>query len=329
MNLKSADCGLLFKCFTFHASYWPTSIQVNANTNLWCEDHCKTANIDNTFSGTISDFCYCRTTTPNSNQQKADDECTSYCPDNSVEICGRSSDRLTVSKIDRTTLTVTTTISQITTLTSLAIASSLTTTNIDMRTTDTATSTISQITTATSPAIEESLTTTTTEMKTTDISPAVVTTELFRTSSEHLPYSISTVTSQTSTYTNTDVALSTTDRVNQKKMLCECPKSLVNTKWHFLDEMDITDSEATEIILQHFYQNILPEMTVDKKAVTKEVRKRTSAVNKTQPAQFIGWGCIVFLILPVVTLVSIDLLNCCIYVQKRVRRNKRKRINSM
>ncbi|CAG2220991.1 unnamed protein product [Mytilus edulis] len=255
LNIKSADCGLLYKCFTFHASYWPTSIQVNANTNLWCEDHCKTANMDNTFSGTISDFLLLSKTTPNSNQQKAANECTSYCP-------------------DRTTSTVTTTISQITTLTSLAIASSLTTTNIDMRTTDTATSTISQITTATSPAIEESLTTTTTEMKTTDTSPAVVTTESFRTSSENLPYSISTVTSQTSTYTNTDVALSTTDRVNQKKMLCECPQSLVNTKWHFLDEMDITDSEATEIILQHFYQNILPEITVDKKSSNKRGSKK-------------------------------------------------------
>ncbi|VDI74494.1 Hypothetical predicted protein, partial [Mytilus galloprovincialis] len=277
-----------------------------------------------------SDFCYCRTTTPYWKHQKAANECTSYCPGTSVEICGRSFDRATVSKIDRTTPTVTTTISQITTATSLAIASSLTTTNIDMRTTDTATSTISQITTATSPAIEESLTTTSTEMKTTGTSPAVVTTESFTTTSTNLPYSTSTVTTKTSTHTNTDVTLSTTDRGNQNKMLCECPKSSVNTKWHFLDEMDLTDSEATEIILQHFYQNILPEITVDKKAVTKEVRKRTSAVNKTQPAQFIGWGCIVFLILPVVILVSIDLLNCCIYFQRRrSRRNKRNQINPM
>ncbi|CAG2244458.1 CD224 [Mytilus edulis] len=210
-----------------------------------------------------SDRCYCRTTTPHSSQQRAEDECTSKCPGKLSEICGRSFNRATVYIIDRTPEPVTTKITQMTTATSLAT--------------------------------EEMPTTTSTEMITTDTSPEKATTESFRTSSENLPYSISTVTSQTSTYTNTDVALSTTDRVNQKKMLCECPQSLVNTKWHFLDEMDITDSEATEIILQHFYQNILPEITVDKKAVTKEVRKRTSAVNKTQPAQFIGWGCILIL----------------------------------
>ncbi|VDI74490.1 Hypothetical predicted protein [Mytilus galloprovincialis] len=209
--MKSADCGLYFECLKFNNGYWSKGIQDNTNTNLRCEKHCKADDIDNSFSGTISDFCYCRKTTPNSNQQKAANECTSYCPGNSVEICGRSSDRLTVSKIDRTTPTVTTTISQITTATSLAIASSLTTTNIDMRTTDTATSTISQITTATSPAIEESLTTTSTEMKTTGTSPAVVTTESFTTTSTNLPYSTSTVTTKTSTHTNTDVTLSTTD----------------------------------------------------------------------------------------------------------------------
>ncbi|VDI74492.1 Hypothetical predicted protein [Mytilus galloprovincialis] len=211
--MKSADCGLYFKCYIFDTSYWSTSIQDNANTNLWCENHCKTDNIENKYSGTVSDRCYCRKTTPSSSYKRAEDECTSKCPGKLSEICGSSSysKRVTVYKIDRTTPTVTTTISQITTTTSLAIASSLTTTNIDMRTTDTATSIISKITTATSPAIEESLTTTSTEMRTTDTSPAVVTTESFRTSSENLPYSISTVTTKHSTHTNTDVPLSTTD----------------------------------------------------------------------------------------------------------------------
>ncbi|VDI53867.1 Hypothetical predicted protein [Mytilus galloprovincialis] len=205
--MKSADCGLYFKCFNFATTYWSTSIQDNANTNLWCENYCKYDDIDNTYSGTVSDRCYCRTTTAPSSQQKPEEECTSKCPGKLSEICGRSSNRATVYKIDRTPEPVTTKITQMTTATSLAT--------------------------------EEMPTTTSTEMTTTDTSPEKATTESFRTSSENLPYSISTVTSHTSTYTNTDVALSTTDRVNQTKMLCECPKSLVNTKWHFLDEMDI------------------------------------------------------------------------------------------
>ncbi|CAC5395662.1 unnamed protein product [Mytilus coruscus] len=294
MNLKNADCALHFKCYGYANSYWDTVIQNNAVTNIWCENHCKAADIDYTFSGTISDICYCRKTQPPSDYVQPDNECTRNCPGASSEICGSfSANRITVSIIDRTPDTVTTTISQTTSLTSLAIGESPSTTCMDMLTTDT--------------------------------SPTKETSESFSTSSENPQYSISTVTSQTSTHTNTDVAFLTTDRMNQRKMLCECPKRLVNTKWHFLDEMDITDSEAIEIILQNFYQNVLPDIAVDKKAVTKEVRKRNSAVNRTKSAQFIGWGCIVFLVLPVVILVSIDLLNCWIYFQTRSRHNIRNR----
>ncbi|XP_076080122.1 glutathione hydrolase 1 proenzyme-like [Mytilus galloprovincialis] len=64
----------------------------------------------------------------------------------------------------------------------------------------------------TSLAVGESPTTTSTDMITTDTSPAIVTTESSSTTTTNLPYSILTVTSQTSTHTNTDVTFSTTER---------------------------------------------------------------------------------------------------------------------
>ncbi|XP_076081351.1 uncharacterized protein LOC143052247 [Mytilus galloprovincialis] len=110
-----------------------------------------------------------------------------------------------------------------------------------------------------------------------------------------------------------------------KKLLCKCPKRLLKTKWHFLDGKNITNLEVKKIVLEDFNKNIKSEISVDKKTVSKEVRKKNSSANKRKSSQNIGWGCIVFLILPVVFLIFIDILNCCIHFRSRLGGRKRNR----
>ncbi|VDI55960.1 Hypothetical predicted protein, partial [Mytilus galloprovincialis] len=131
---------------------------------------------------------------------------------------------------------------------------------------------------------------------------------------------VSSETSSATVMTETSTPARTVKR--SKKLLCECPKKFCNTKWHFLDGLEIRDSDVMKIVLEDFYQNILSEITIDKKYVTKEVRKRNSAVNKTKSAKFIGTGCIVFLILPMVIVIAIDLLKCCSHFRTRSYRKK-------
>ncbi|VDI30991.1 Hypothetical predicted protein [Mytilus galloprovincialis] len=129
-----------------------------------------------------------------------------------------------------------------------------------------------------------------------------------------------------STLSTTDIEMSTSKGMRPRKLLCKCPKRLVNTKWHFLDGKNITDDEVRKIVVEDFNKNIKSEISVDKKTVSKEVRKKNSSVNKRKSSQSIGWGCIVFLILPVVFLIAIDILNCCIHFQSRLGDRKRNRI---
>ncbi|OPL33942.1 hypothetical protein AM593_07202, partial [Mytilus galloprovincialis] len=111
-----------------------------------------------------------------------------------------------------------------------------------------------------------------------------------------------------------------------RKLLCKCPKRLINTKWHFLDGKNKTDKKVRKMVLEDFNKNLKSEISVDKKTVSKEIRKKNSSVNKRKSSQSIGWGCIVFLILPVVFLITIDILNCCINFQSRIGDRKRNRI---
>ncbi|CAG2240110.1 unnamed protein product [Mytilus edulis] len=94
-----------------------------------------------------------------------------------------------------------------------------------------------------------------------------------------------------------------------RKLLCKCPKRLINIKWHNLDGKNITHSEVKEKVLEDFNKNIKSEISVDRKTVTKEVRKKISSVNKRQSSQPIGWGCIVFMGLPTFFLIAMDLIN--------------------
>ncbi|CAG2203285.1 unnamed protein product [Mytilus edulis] len=108
-----------------------------------------------------------------------------------------------------------------------------------------------------------------------------------------------------------------------RKLLCKCPKRLINTKWHFLDGMNITDAEVKKIVLDDFNKNIKSEISVDKKTESKEIRKKKSSVDKRKSSQSMGWGCIVFLVLPMVFLIAMNILNCCIHFLSRFGGRKR------
>ncbi|XP_063438839.1 uncharacterized protein LOC134719816 [Mytilus trossulus] len=111
-----------------------------------------------------------------------------------------------------------------------------------------------------------------------------------------------------------------------RKLLCKCPKRLINTKWHSLDGKNITDAEVKKMVLDDFNKNIKSEISVDKKTVSKEIRKKNSSVDKRKSSQSIGWGCIVFLVLSMVFLIAKDILNCCIHFRSRFGGRKRNRI---
>ncbi|VDI79842.1 Hypothetical predicted protein [Mytilus galloprovincialis] len=114
-----------------------------------------------------------------------------------------------------------------------------------------------------------------------------------------------------------------------RKLLCKCPKRLINTKWHNLDGKNITNSEVKEKVLEDFDKNIKSEISVDKKTVTKEVRKKISSVNKRQSSQPIGWSCIVLMGLPTFFLIVMDLINCYFHFRTRCVRKKRNRITAI
>ncbi|CAG2240111.1 PLG [Mytilus edulis] len=114
-----------------------------------------------------------------------------------------------------------------------------------------------------------------------------------------------------------------------RKLLCKCPKRLINTKWHNLDGMNITNSEVKKKVLQDFNKNIKSEIAVDRRAVSKAVRKKISSVNKRTSSQSIGWGCIVFLVIPMIFLISIDILNCYIHFRARCGKKKRNRVSAI
>ncbi|CAG2203304.1 unnamed protein product [Mytilus edulis] len=177
---------------------------------------------------------------------------------------------------------------------------------------------LSAKTSTTSVSVKKSKTAYFLKMITNDTSPATVT--------QNTPDTLKEITSKSNKTVNSSVLTVMSEASTQtptgkrpKKLLCRCPKKFCNNKWQFLDGLHITDSEIMKIVLEDFYQNILSEITIDKKFVTKEVRKRNSAINKTISAKYIGWVSIVFLILPVVLLIVLDLLNCCVNVQKRSR----------
>ncbi|VDI02393.1 Hypothetical predicted protein [Mytilus galloprovincialis] len=300
--MNRQDCIVVYQCYRLYQPVWHLLNEDNAVTNIWCEHMCYAADARYQYSGTISNKCYCRKKQPTWINDKSKYACTDHfqCPGDTSTFCGGSYEsirQLTVSKIELSTET------EKTTQASCAMSVS--------RRESTMADFMTIITSDTSPAIVSRNTLNTMQ-------------KLSRTTSVNSNTAISTV--------MTDNSKQATTGKRPKKLLCRCPNTFCNTKWHFLDGLDITNSEKMKIILADFYQNILSKITIDKKSVTKEVRKRNSAINKTNSAKFIGTGCIVFLILPIVIIIAIDLLNGCFHFGKRSRRRehvKRNRINAI
>ncbi|CAC5404400.1 unnamed protein product [Mytilus coruscus] len=114
-----------------------------------------------------------------------------------------------------------------------------------------------------------------------------------------------------------------------RKRSCKWPKRLINTKWHNLDGKNITNSEVKEKVLENFNNNIKSEIKVDKKTVSKAVRKKISSVNKRTSSQSIGWVCIVFLVFPMIFLIAVDILKCYIHFRARCGKKKRNRVSAI
>ncbi|CAC5359281.1 unnamed protein product [Mytilus coruscus] len=356
------DCKVVYECCNFEYS-WDHSFPENDKvTNIWCENLCKASAANYQYSGTIKNICYCHATKPTFIDSTQLYSCTNnfLCPGISGELCGgyyknNWTKRITVSKIDRATEIVTVKNTQATSATFVSIRNSTTSVFMDMITSDTSPAIVTQSTPYTVPALSS----TTSENAITAISTIITETQTQTTRGiEHIDTNgewsswkfceVNCVREDTTEgiqrrwrqcngekCSGTDIEERPCSKpgickgMRPRKLLCKCPKRLINTKWHFLDGKNITNSEVKKIVLEDINKNVKSEITVDKKTVSKEVRTKTSSVNKRKSAQFIGWGCIVFLILPIVFLIAIDLLNCCIHFRTHLGRGKRNRIRAI
>ncbi|VDI29944.1 Hypothetical predicted protein [Mytilus galloprovincialis] len=331
-----------------------------------------------------SGACYCRSSSPNHNNKKSDDDCEWKCTGNQSEICGDDKG-ITVSRIDQTNPcdsnpckhggTCTPTTTGYTCICPRNFGGS----NCDRLSIEPVT--VSVRNEEASVSIRQSTTAYFMRVITSDTSPAILTQnapsiiqEIISTTSENDYSSISTSMIKTSTQATTAIgewgmwddwkfcevncvredtedgkqrrmricnisSCSGGDMeersclrpgickgMRPRKLLCKCPKRLINTKWHFLDGKNITNSEVKKLILEDFNKNTQSEISVDKKTISKEIRKKNSSVNKRKSSQSIGWGCIVFFVMPIVFLIAIDILNCCIHFRSRFGGRKRNRI---
>ncbi|VDI30968.1 Hypothetical predicted protein [Mytilus galloprovincialis] len=314
--LKSADAVMVASCYKLDSS-WTDVLWGNFNENdSLCKNICKEASLTYTYYGTTVEQCFCGKTIP------------TLSNNNGNNCAGQNSFRwlLTVSEIGE----------------------SFTTSFMDLINTDTSQSTTMKSTntkksiTATSANAHTSISTEST-LSTTDIEMS--------TSKENGEWSrwndwtfceVNCVREDTTNGTQSRLRTCNGSKCSGKnveeracsepeickgmrprKLLCKCPKRLINTKWHFLDGMNITDAEVKKIVLEDFNKNTKSEISVNKKTVSKEVRKKISSVNQKKSSQSIGLGCIVFLVLPMVFLIAIDILNCCIHFRSRFGGRKR------
>ncbi|XP_071138585.1 uncharacterized protein [Mytilus edulis] len=289
------DCAVVYSCYRFD-SFWNHSIPwIPDLTNALCENYCKNASAKNIYYGTSDGSCYCRYKELSSSDKKNDNKCTQQLQNNTHGIGGGrdgSEYLMSVAKIRLSAKTATVTNTQAISSTYVSIRESTSADFMNMITNGVSWAAVTQST----PSTVQALTSLTSKNKDTSISSVMI---------------------ETSTHVTTGM--------RARKLLCKCPKRLINTKWHFLDGKNITNSEVKKIVLEDFNKNIKSEISVDKKTVSKEVRKKNSSVNKRTSSQSIGWGCIVFLVLPMVFLIGIDILNCCIHFRTRfggVKRNR-------
>ncbi|CAC5369824.1 unnamed protein product [Mytilus coruscus] len=340
VNSAVVDC-----CYTLIYKEWDFSKWDLDVTNIWCENMCKAKSSNYQYSGTISERCFCGNTTLYQYERDWPDECTNTynCANDTSEICG-----------ERTSQTRSNEIAQTTSKTPLGIKGSPTpiATCVGMKTNDTSLA----IETQSTPLITRELYNTSENTVSTaiiEISRHVTTNTAVSSTDANGEWSMwddwkfcevncirgdTTNGTQRRWRTCNGSKCSGKDMEERKcskagickgmrpgKLLCKCPKRLINTKWHFLDGKNLTNSEVKKMVLEDFNKNIKSKILIDKKTVSKEVRRKNSSVNKGKSAQSIGWGCIVFLIFPMVFLIAIDILNCCIHFRTRHGSRKRNR----
>ncbi|CAG2234667.1 unnamed protein product [Mytilus edulis] len=105
---------------------------------------------------------------------------------------------------------------------------------------------------------------------------------------------------------------------------CLCPNNMLGSKWLNIYEMDLTFLELRHIIEEDFKKKIKDNISVDKNTLSKYVRSKTSATDDRKSSASFGWLSVALICIPVVFVVSIDLLNVCISDSK-----KGKRLRSM
>ncbi|XP_071140118.1 uncharacterized protein [Mytilus edulis] len=349
--IKTSDRVVVKSCYRYESSW--TYFRFNATlTNIWCENQCKKSVDNYRYCGTLFKTCYCRETEL-SEHGKQTNKCNTPCPGNNNETCGMinsnsESTYVTVSEIERLTETMTITNTQASGTTFVSMRDSTSADFMKIITSDTS----AEIVTQSTPSIIQEVLSTTTENVDTTIS-TVMTSTLTQATTANEEWGIwndwkfcevncaredTTNGTQRRWRTCNGLECSGKDMeeracsepeickgMRPRKLLCKCPKRFINTKWHFLDGMNITNAEVKKIVLEDFNKNTKSEISVNKKTVSKEVRKKNSSVNQTKSSQFIGWGCIVFLVLPMIFLIAIDILNCCIHFRSRFGGRKRNR----
>ncbi|VDI30970.1 Hypothetical predicted protein [Mytilus galloprovincialis] len=361
--LKSADAVMVASCYKLDSSWtdvlWGN---FNENDSL-CKNICKEASLTYTYYGTTVEQCFCGKTIPtlsNNNGNNCAGQ-NSFRWLLTVSEIGESfttsfMDLINTDTSQSTTMKSTNTKKSITATsanahTSISTESTLSTTDIEMSTskglsTETVTVTVTnkEATRTTSVSRRESTTTEFIRMITSDTSPLLVTQKNGEWSrwNDWTFCEVNCVREDTTNGTQSRLRTCNGSKCSGKnveeracsepeickgmrprKLLCKCPKRLINTKWHFLDGMNITDAEVKKIVLEDFNKNTKSEISVNKKTVSKEVRKKISSVNQKKSSQSIGLGCIVFLVLPMVFLIAIDILNCCIHFRSRFGGRKR------
>ncbi|XP_052094706.1 mucin-17-like [Mytilus californianus] len=112
------------------------------------------------------------------------------------------------------------------------------------------------------------------------------------------------------TSTTTDTSLSPVIKSSTAiAMQCMCPKSTTSNKWLFIQDMNLTISELRKIVEEDFEKNIKHEITVNTNALSKTLRQKTSAPDYRKSSSSLGWLSITIITLPVVLMVSMDIIN--------------------
>lgn len=102
-----------------------------------------------------------------------------------------------------------------------------------------------------------------------------------------------------------------------KMLNCKCLCRYINKKWHFLDGLNITERAVKNIVQKDFEENVEGNITVDKQSLSTIIQKKISVKTGRPVSASIGWTAMLFLAVPCVLIVSIDLMDMMRYLQRQ------------